>query len=263
MADGSVLAVGDPWLFASIVRSLTVRFVAGSMMLSGAFSALSGLVAPTTDGQFSCALAAAVCFVACYHYMAIVGVRAPRDKPATAAQQIFNEGLVDSIRHSDWLATLGALVIDLHVIAGGHTKFFAVGWSVFALVLMVALGGFVRFGCDELAPSRANDWAVRALGVLAFLCAWVCLVLVLCNLLIDLESEDRDYLYAFSLPWVAYGCIAVAAIVTRQFLPTGYPLALSVIKDVLYGVLDVWSKSSFALWVGAKALGKADAVFGF
>ena len=263
MSDSTLSAVSDPRLFASIVRSLAVRFVSGSMLLSGVYSAMAGFSAASADAQFSCALAAAVCFVATYHYFAIVAIRAPREKPPTDAQQVFNEAQVDAVRHSDWLATLGALVIDLHVLAGGHAKFFSPGWSSLLLVLMVALGGFTRFGTDELAPSRSNDWAVRTLGVVAFLGAGVCLVVVLCNLLIDLEHEDKNFILACSLPWIAYGVIAVAAIVTRQIAPVGYPLALSVIKDLLYGVLDVWSKASFALWVGSKALGKVDAAFAF
>lgn len=262
MAD-AVALVGDPLLFGSVARSLAVRFVAGSMLLSAIFSGLVAFSAPTTEAQFSCALASAVSVVAFYHYTKIVELRTPKEKPITLAQQTFNEAAVDAVRHSDWLATLPALIIDIHAVAGGHTKYFSVGWSVFLLLFMVALGGFLRFGTDELAPSRSNDWAVRILGVISFLCAWICLVVVLLNLLVDLEHEDSEWVYAFSLPWAFYGILALASIITRQFLPTGYPLALSIFKDVSFGVLDVWSKASFALWVGAKAHGKVDAVFGF
>jgi hypothetical protein len=262
MAD-AVELVGESRLFAVVVRSLAVRFVSGSMLLSGIFAGIAAFSATTTDAQVSCALASAVALTAAYHYFAIVALRAPKDKPATLAQQAFNETQVDAVRHSDWLATLGALIIDLHVLAGGHTRLFGVGWSVFFLVLMVGFGGFLRFGCDELAPSRSSDWTVQVLGVLSFLGAWICLVLVLLNLLLNLEHEDSDWIYAFSLPWAFYGFIALASIITRQFAPIGYPLALSMFKDVAYGALDVWSKANFALYVGAKALGNLDTVFGF
>ena len=77
MSDSTLSAVSDPRLFASIVRSLAVRFVSGSMLLSGVYSAMAGFSAASADAQFSCALAAAVCFVAAYHYFAIVAIRAP------------------------------------------------------------------------------------------------------------------------------------------------------------------------------------------
>lgn len=249
-------------VFGQLVRSMCVRFVCGSMLMSAVVAGLGGIVSDTTDAQFSCFLAAAVSTTAFYHYMTIVALRAPREKPATPAQALFAEGVIDSIRMSDWLATLPGLIIDLHIIAGNHTKYFPVGWSVFLLLLMVALGAFVRFGTDELAPTRRSDWLVRILGVIAFLGAVVCLVLVLLNLLVDLDHESSGYIFAFTLPWIGYGLVALASITVRQYTATT-PLWLSIAKDVVYGTLDVWSKAVFAMWVASRALGKAGAVFAF
>ena len=264
MADGLVYAQ-NAQQFGVVVRSLAVRFVAGSMLLSGVFSGLCAVVATTASDRFSCGLAAAVCLVAFYHYSAIVKLREPKLKPPSPVEAVFAENQVASLRHSDWLATLGALVIDMHSILGGNTAWFSVSWSVFLLVLMVALGGFVRFGADELAPSsRGRDTIVLILGALCFLAAWVCLVLVFGNLLVGASSHANfNMVLTFVIPWIGYGAIALASIITRQFYPYGYPLGLSITNDVLYGVLDVWSKSSFAMWVGSKALGKEEAIFGF
>lgn len=263
MADGTVYVKADARQFGAIVRSLAVRFVAGSMLLSAVFSGGCAIVATTPSDQFSCALASAVCAVAYYHYGALVKLREPKLKPSNAVEAVFDEAKADACRHSDWLATLGALVIDLHSLLDNHTAWFGVGYSVLMVVLMVALGGFVRFGCDELAPSRERDTLVRVLGVMCFLAAWVCLVLVFCNLLIGSTSHaNYNMILLFVLPWVGYGAIALASIAVRQFYPLGYPFGLSVAKTILYSVLDVWSKASFAMWVGARALGKEDLIFG-
>ena len=76
MAD-AVELVGESRLFAVVVRSLAVRFVSGSMLLSGIFAGIAAFSATTTDAQFSCALASAVALTAAYHYFAIVALRAP------------------------------------------------------------------------------------------------------------------------------------------------------------------------------------------
>ena len=43
----------------------------------------------------------------------------------------------------------------------------------------------------------------------------------------------------------------------------GYPESLSVFKDIGFGVLDIWSKAVFGVWIGAYALGKTDPMFAF
>ena len=255
----------DARQFGEITRSLAIRLTAGSMLLSGVFSGICAVAATTASDRFSCGMAAGVCFVAYYHYGALVRLREPKLKPPNVVEAVFDEAKADAIRSSDWLATLGALIIDMHSILDGHTAWFSVSWSVFLLVLMVALGGFVRFGCDELAPgSRGRDTLVRILGLLCFLSAWVSLVLVFGNLLVGASSHVHyNMVLAFVVPWIGYGVIALASIITRQFYSYGYPFGLSISKDILYGALDVWSKSTFAVWVGARALGKEELVFGF
>ena len=149
---------------------------------------------------------------------------------------------------------------------------FGIPWAVVLIVTMVALGGYTRFGTDELVPIRKDqrnsllDGFARLTGLLAFAAASLCLFFVLFNLLANV-SEDNDptngYVYAFSLPWIAYGVVSIAAMLVRQFYSEGYPESLSVFKDVAYGGLDIWSKASFGVWVGCKAVGLTDPVFAF
>jgi hypothetical protein len=145
-----------------------------------------------------------------------------------------------------------------------HTALFSLSWSGMLVQVMVALGAFTRLGTDELVPRRDGKGvdAMMVIGLLAFFLSWVCLALVLYNLLGDLETDHSSgWVYAFSLPWILYGVVAIASIVWRQFQPHGYPEALSIFKDVAYGALDVWSKATFSLWICSKALGMNDIFF--
>jgi len=244
-------------LFGSVVQSLTVRSAAGLLLLSGIFTTVGSLVTPERADAFSCALSSAVCFCAYYHYGTIVALRTPRSKPLTLQERVFLEAQVTGVRFGDWSVTLGVLVWDLHELAGGHYYLFSPVWSAVLLVVMVSLGAFVTIGTDDLVRSNVrNDFAVRTVGLIAFFAAWICLVLVLCNLLIDLDHTDKTYIYVFSLPWACYGIVAVVSIVVRQFHPEAPPLWLSMFKDSTYAILDTWSKAIFGIWVGSRAFGK-------
>ena len=64
-----------PHAYPSFLRAAVCRIVAGSMLLSAVFCAICSITAPSTHGQFSCAMAAAVNFVAYYHYVSLLAVR--------------------------------------------------------------------------------------------------------------------------------------------------------------------------------------------
>jgi len=243
--------------FGSVVQSLTVRSAAGLLLISAIFTTIAALSSTERADAFSCSLCSAVSFCAFYHYVTIVALRTPRAKPLTLQERVFVEVQVAGVRHSDWSVTLGVLVWELHELSGGHYYMFAPIWSSMLLVVMISLGAFVTIGTDDLARFNGrNDFAVRSVGVIAFLAAWVCLVLVLCNLLIDLDHTDKTYIYLFSLPWVFYGLVAVTSILTRQVHPEGPPTWLSLLKDSAYAILDIFCKAMFGIWIGSRSLGK-------
>ena len=161
--------------------------------------------------------------------------------------------------------TLPLLLIELHSLVGWHTRWFSVTVGVILIEIMVLLGAYVRLGVDELAPPRQSgqDMLARVSGLVAFILAWVLLLLVLCNLLLDSDDHDKSngYVWVFSLPWIGYGIISIVAIITRQFAKDGYPEALSVFKDIAYGALDNFSKGVFAFYVVTGALGVQDKIF--
>jgi hypothetical protein len=170
--------------------------------------------------------------------------------------------------------TLPFLVTELHLLLHGAVKpaWFGVPWAVLLTCVMITLGAYTRFGTDELVPIRKDqknsllDGFARLTGLISFVLASVCLVLILYNLLANV-TKDNDptdgWIYAFSIPWAAYGIVSMLAMVVRQFYYDGYPEALSVFKDIVYGMLDVWSKAVFGVWVGSKALGNTNPIFSF
>tara|TARA_B110000858_G_C17582052_1_gene371699 strand:- start:32 stop:499 length:468 start_codon:yes stop_codon:yes gene_type:complete len=155
--------------------------------------------------------------------------------------------------------------MELHALVGWHAKYFSVTVGIVLIQLMVALGAYTRLGVDELAPPSivGGDMLVRASGLVAFIVAWILMVLVLLNLLMDSEATDRSngYVWVFSLPWIGYGIVSLIAIIVRQFYKEGYPEWLGIFKDVAFAALDQWSKGVFAFYVVTGALGVQDKIF--
>ena len=285
---GNVLfhpSMTTPHAYPSFLRAAVCRIVAGSMLLSGVFTAICSITAPSTEGQFSCAMATAVNMVAFYHYMKLTAIREqtatrltlakPGDVPmgqATELKIAWLDMAADAVRYSDWAVTLPGLLIELHLlIPDVDPKFFGIPWSCVLIVAVVLLGAYTRFGTDELVPiaktqrNSLADGFARISGLVAFVLASVALFLILYNLLAninDATDPTNGWIFVFSLSWVAYGVVALIAIVVRQFWSdAGYPETLSVFKDCSYGALDILAKAVFGIYVGCYVLGKTDPVF--
>ena len=155
------------------------------------------------------------------------------------------------------------MIVDLHVVIGVEPYLFPASVQPLLLVLMVMLGSFVRLGLDELAPGVTI--LAKILGSLAFVVATILLAFVLVNLLgnaFPIPTMAAGWVAALSLPWICYGLVSILAMIWRQFSKPGkYPEALSVAKDVLFGILDTWSKATLAYFCAMKALGKEDLMF--
>lgn len=267
-----------PYDTPTFLRSAMLRVIAGMMLLSACLALSTSVVVDDPVHRFSCALAFATCIVAFYHYTKLIAIREqtgvrikltpPGDPPSGQPMELklaWQELNADAVRYSDWAVTLLPLLIDLHLSAYGKDARISTFWSVVPVQLMVAFGAFTRLGTDELVPRRNGGGmdATMLLGLHALVISFACLAVVLYTLLEGLSNGDESngWVYAFSLPWVLYGVVAVGAIVWRQVQPGGYPEALSITKDIAYGILDVWSKAVFSMWVCARALGLQAVLF--
>lgn len=256
--DGAVLSADGNSMF----RAALMRIISGSQLVAAVFAGCIALVATNTDDKTSCALCAATCMVAFYHYVKLVQIR-ERGTRLKRADQVELEA--DAVRLSDWAITLTPLILDLHMLVLGRTNAFSVGVSALLCVLMVALGAWVRLGLDDLyATPLSTHPRFFISGILAFGASCGCLVAVLNNLLGNMDQDPSDgWAALFSLPWIGYGATALISIVGRQSSREEYPGWLSVFKDLVLGVLDIWSKASFAVYIGLKAMGKSNVLFTF
>lgn len=243
-----------PHVFGDAMRTNLVRVVAGGMLLSATASALAVTTfqhdAHTAPKTAACAVSAAICLVAFYHYAKIIDLR--RHSHATADQH------VDAVRYSDWLVTLPALALEINLVRYADDTRTALDESTFwagCLAGVVLLGGTARFGTDEFAPPPSDETATRKraqqtvyLGMFAYLVAFGLLIPI------TIRAHDRDYNLTFIVPWFAYGFLASVVGFANYNNQIDYQ-SLNIIKDVGYGLLDLWSKAILGLWTTAKCLG--------
>ena len=108
-----------PHDYPTFLRASVCRVVAGSMMLSGVFTAVCALTTTNASAQTSCALSAAVSFVALWHYSKLMAIREqtgtrltlskPGDVPMGQAVQLkigWQDMAADAVRYSDWMVRL-------------------------------------------------------------------------------------------------------------------------------------------------------------
>ena len=249
-----------PFRVPYFVRTSALRACAGALLLAAVIAITAAITTDVLQERLECALCGSICTVAFYHYLKMIDVR------ETLKSGLDAEMAIEAIRLSDWFVTLPPLVLELHLMLNGYTKWFNPPISAMMLSGVVSLGAFVRLGADELAPSKAStDWdtIVRLVGFICFIAAFGLLAVVLCNAFVDLPVDPQGgWAYAFSIPWLAYGIVAALGIFWRNVYP-GYSEGMSIFKDVAYGTLDGFCKAIFTLYVASKALENNNLFFGF
>lgn len=213
-------------------QDIAVRAALGSLLAGVVLNVLAALIflpvrSAGEDRLSNCALNAAVCAVAAYHYNALS--RLVHD--ASASNGRMPDGYVsaslerrkDGIRYSDWLITLPLLTVDLYLIAGGSGRWLTQAYAAALAALLIALGAFERFGTDQMAPARdargAADLCARVAGGVSFLFAFAILVLLIVDVALgsrDRAPEKESTVLAFILPWIAYGVVELVCIVLRM-----------------------------------------------
>ena len=264
-------------------RGYILRIIAIAMVVAAVLSAAAFFATEKKEERWPCALGAAINLVAAWHYHKMAELRAQPGLHADEVPRYLDrhqafEFYADALRFCDWTVTLPFLVLKLYAIIGRTHNGDAAGApyngihlgpesAAWLSALMVMLGAVVRLGTDDFADWRHQNgwftgpiggsasWWMNAVGVVALVGSLAAFVLLEFELFRASEGvEENRLLNSFFLVWAGYPLVFIISIVLRRndfknndsggkFNP-----ALSVFKDVSYGLLDVWSKVVFALW---------------
>ena len=196
---------------------------------------------------------------------------------------------VDSLRHSDWTVTLVLMKIDEHSIAAAaspaHEPFLAPHTAALLQTVIIGLGSVARFFLNDLRVSDAQRmqhsrrFLSIGLGVASYLGATAIWVATTWNLLHQVgwpaekktygDREDGEVLWALALVQSGYPLMSLVQILwlnygatnlepgkkygTKPMPPGQMDPALSVVKDIVYGVLDSVTKGGLALFCALRA----------
>jgi len=277
-----------------VTRAYVMRIVAVFMFAAGALSAAAFLALPLNDKEkWPTALGAVINLIAAWHYKRLADLREQHDPQSkkwemvnsSVDQHAVQEFYVDGVRFSDWTVTLPLLVLKLYAYIGRSYNGEAAGpgneyhgihvgpeTAAWLAALMIGLGAFVRLGTDDFAEWRVLTGGFNCgsgtvlcwnlFGLVALLGS--CAIFVLLELELFLASDgipDHVLFRSFFLIWVGYPIVFIGCILWRidktEEAGTGglFHPRLSVAKDLLYAMLDVWSKGVFAMWSVHTAFG--------
>ena len=238
-------------------------FLFASALLS--FLAFLSLINSTENTKrFLTALDVVINAVAVVHYRWVGKLRSYGRSTGWLSQKSAVELAVDSIRLSDWLITMVFLTVKLYALIGRpfedyDSYFKSVEVTALTTAGMVLCGAVARIGTDEVWK---QTFALVVIGIVFCMGSMACLVLLLTDLHMACNDIKEAYLLrSFFYLWVGYPTVMFASILARlcRNAETAnndkgvgeYPERLSLIKDVAYGLLDVWAKGVFALCVAA------------
>ena len=259
-------------------RTFVVRAV-GSFLTATAMLSVLAFFAAVSDGDkskmFLTALSVVINAVAAIHYSWISKIRGfegsrwkllsdsgKKFSPLAAwnnEDAVGTELMVDAIRHSDWAITMPFLVFKVYALINNSTDspiFNSVEVAAAVSVLMVLLGAFARLGTDDM--HKDHPWAIRSLGLVAYVCSLGCLVLLLIDLGVTGGKVTEGYLLrSFFYIWVGYPVVAVVGVLHRLYFSGGVTETLSLFKDAGFGLLDCYSKGGFAMWTAWTVFGQS------
>ncbi len=235
---------------------VAMSFQVAAMLLSAA-ALLAYVKHENLNGIYTSALSAMITFVAAYHYRAILKARG--DAPAVqAADRRATEIEVDGLRHSDWLVTLPLLVLKLYAVIRSPNPdliFDNAELSAFMSLIMVLLGAIARLALDWGLPMGDMGSVQRLLVFGCYLISCGLLVVLLIDLgTAQVDSESPTLVWSFFLVWIGYPIVAIGTLVARSS-ENPESDGLSLLKDISYAMLDIWSKAVFAWWTASICFG--------
>ena len=220
-------------------------------------------------------------------YVQEIAVDSLRHSDCKRRHRTRTQACTDAPSRASGTVTLVLMKIDEHSIAAGaqpaHDPFLAPHTAAFLQTAIVGLGSVARFFLNDLRVSDAQRGKPRvlsiALGVLSYLGATAIWGLTTANLLYQVgwpsekttypAREDSEVLWALAIVQSGYALMSLVQILWLNFAATdlepgaGYGKkamppgqmdpALSVVKDIVYGVLDSVTKGGLALFCALRA----------
>lgn len=275
-----------------LFRASWVRAAFMKLAITGVIAGLASVLTANEKAGRSCALAAAVNFVACIHYLMIWRIRAQsmptgyeyfasahdkggnwvgRTEAGNESNKVVAQEIqVDNLRHSDWVVTLWVMTLDLYTLAeqasGGKEPALGMYPAMAIIPFCVLFGVAYRFYANELRPAKAGErpeLTQVALGTASFVCGCVCMSVVIWGItspLIgndkitsDAAKTDRDAVYCLTFAWLGYPVVSIVSrIMLRSTDGNEYDATTSWFKDASYAILDVTSKGGLALFVALR-----------
>lgn len=268
-------------------RGFFIRVISSFLFATGLLSFLAFLSCIDSNDQpkmFITALSVVINTVAVMHYKLIGKLREGKGplwlgqigwfpyEGWNETRAIAIEIMVDALRYSDWLITMMLLVTKIYAIinrpfADYSGPFASVETAVAVAALMILIGAFARIGTDESWDFKRP--VLACFGYAAYAVSLTCMVLLLWDLGNATQAIHDGYLFrSFFYVWIGYPGVALCSMLWRlwyarcskaypdQTYQGEFPEALSLFKDLSFGLLDVWSKGVFAMWTAYTVFGK-------
>lgn len=292
-------------------RAYVTRLVTAKLAGTGLVASIAAQ-SQTAIGHYSwtCGLSAAVNFIATMHYIIIVLVRsqifpkkyetwsiqvdrnkqkeereALRKARQSEKQQVVvdeatqvaiyvQESIVDSLRFSDWVATLVLMTLalgadrdklykDLDSVTTPTWKV-SPWWLAALQVAMVSCGSWWRFYANE---GRGKSLSSQISAAISFAIG-VCIFVVIAFALLDglwpvintadvseAQINDAILMHILVLVWTGYPIVYVWSYFVNWDVPLGqYSSRASLGKDIGFGTLDVTSKGGLAIYSAMRCL---------
>ena len=286
---GAGLIDGADWVkttsneAVNVVRSAMMRAVSLFFFATAVFSGLAFLSTANVSNKFVCSMSTVICLIGTVNYFSIAQIRGQsmrlwnRMDPSSTyesniARAQIQELAVDAIRHAGWIVTVPFILFKLyHLIGRVKTEenniFLSVDVAIVVAIIGLLASAYIRLGLDEMWSNV--DGTLWATGIVAGLVAAAMITL----LLIDLSSAargipDNGLLISYFWTWIGYPVTyllsawarnsqAATAVEAQKEKEVGaYPFYLSVTKDIVFMLLDLWNGALFAIWTANSAFGK-------
>ena len=260
-----------------LARMYICRAVAAFLFTMAMLAFLSFIsISQSTDlnAKYLTSIAIVVCLVGAMHWRKCSETRGEGWNPD---RSVVIEMVADAWRLGAFVITYPLMVLALYNLvnkpAGEKAVFFEAPGELAAAVAAInaLLLAVARIGTDELWDIR--DGITMVVGLVAIAGSTVCLIFVVVDFA-NASQDIPDAAFMRSFLYIYIGSAAMSGIAggyrfflkvcgysvtskqTRIEYVGTYPEALSLVKDLVYGMIDCYALGIFALWITYTNFGK-------